>query len=135
MFVGWNAGKSAPLALSSYNSLAKNQTFGAEDGVNACKFRLDAKLNFTVGNNQEKLVDLSGGDKHLLVATGSGSSSSLSYHLESKVRGATTSLIPAMMHLRCKYEISVVHQTDTRVILLLETVVAVTPLGFGKVSF
>ena len=104
MFVGWNAGKSAPLALSSDNSLAKNPSFGAEDGVNACKFRLDAKLNFTVGAaaNQEKFVDLSGGGKHLLVATGSGSASSLSYHLESKVRATNKSLIPApnFMHLR-----------------------------------
>ena len=46
MFVGWNGGKSAPLALSD-TSLAKNQSFSAEDGVTACKFRLDAKLNFT----------------------------------------------------------------------------------------
>ena len=84
MFVGWNPGKSAPVALSD-TSLAKNQIFVDEDGVKACKFVLDAMLNFTVGGNQEKFVDLSGSGKHLLVATGSGSASALSYHLGSKV--------------------------------------------------
>ena len=49
MFVGWNAGKSAPVALAD-TSLARNQSFSEEDGVTACKFRLDVKLNFTVGS-------------------------------------------------------------------------------------
>ena len=87
LFVGWNAAKSAPAALAdpAASALAKNQTFVTADGLNSCKFRLDAQLNFTVGANEQKSVDLSGGGNHLLVAIGAGTADSLSYHDGTKV--------------------------------------------------
>ena len=86
LFVGWNSGKSRPTALPDPAiALAKDQTFVTDDGVNTCKFRLDAQLNFSVNgaSNDQRSVDLSG--KHLLVATGRGTPGRLEYHDATKV--------------------------------------------------
>ena len=88
LFVGWNSVKSRPTALPDpATALAKDQTFVTDDGVNTCKFRLDAQLNFTVNgaSNEQRSVDLSGGGKHLLVATGRGRADRLEYHDATKV--------------------------------------------------
>ena len=88
LFVGWNSVKSRPTALPDpATALAKDQTFVTDDGVNTCKFRLDAQLNFTVNgaSNEQRSVDLSGGGKHLLVATGRGTPGRLEYHDATKV--------------------------------------------------
>ena len=83
LFVGWNEGKSPTTALSTI--LAKSMTFIANDGINICKFRLEAELNFAVGaTNQQKRVDLSGSGNHLLLAIGAGTPDRLWYHHESR---------------------------------------------------
>ena len=79
LFIGWNEGKRATTTLST--NLAKSMTFISDNGLNICKFRLDAKLNFVVGaTNQQKRVDLSGGGNHLLVAIGAGTANRIGYH-------------------------------------------------------